>query len=834
MRIEHDIFDLIGGGERYHSAILTCFSFDPIFFSSFYLPNLRAAGMRNIMVLVDSSNYDAAMEGFSEYGALVQDMKCHLVRMTPTSKGVFHPKVVLLFGKKDALVAVGSGNLTYSGYLRNDELWGAFQINGSSSHNYPILKQVWQYINGIVPKNEVIECQFSWIKANCPCVEVAEQTTETFSSISDGSRAVFVGNTESGSIGRQINQTLSNEYVKQIKILSPFYDGDRLVGILQDTFGPETIHLIYDSSSPMLPAKVRDNWKTYSWNHDNRRLHGKAFQIECEDKTVFLLGSANATLAAWGTEDSYINDEACLLLTSDSKRDFFSELGIDLTIETEVVNNGKAGFPNDDTTKDRHLCHILSCIANQDGSLLLELDADISGVELAGLDNICKEIASIPVGSKDHTICTDLEGLTRAKLVVLTKDGKAVSNRCLVLSIQVLQNMNPSDLNRKLDILLESTPDWQGHIEEILSYGGYHSLRWDEVSKPTSHGSKASRSSYSAKDEDKTVTREDLDHVMVNVGFPPHVAANIKVADFLNANLKGSSLNLDDSDSAENITQKDIDAGIEPSGDNNAAVPSPARVADIYDSLVRYCKKTSQSYEKAIAAMTYNAVGIPEEFQYEPTIEDYSILATLSICSFYCQVHSEGKPFFDWNPFIISSLSRFLVLFKKGPAEQNGYAYRKSMEFLHDSIIYFLLILSSRRWFKISDMVSLLLMNIMDSLPEEGMASRERILEDYLKKIDKKELAYISECVNEIKVLFTTGPAITEEVIDLKERCDNYLTYKKAIGYCYLDTGSKRYVNKDGHQEDAGFHASLRHPGVNTLQIETGKRLKIRKFCEAQ
>ena len=140
MRIEHDIFDLIGNGGKYHSAILTCFSFDPVFFSSLYLPNLRAAGVKNIMVLVDASNYDEALEGYSGYGALVQDMKCHVVRMSPTSNGVFHPKVVLLLGKKDAFLAVGSGNLTYSGFLRNDEIWGAFQISGENSCNYPVLR----------------------------------------------------------------------------------------------------------------------------------------------------------------------------------------------------------------------------------------------------------------------------------------------------------------------------------------------------------------------------------------------------------------------------------------------------------------------------------------------------------------------------------------------------------------------------------------------------------------------------------------------------------------------------------------------------------------------
>ena len=121
MRIEHDIFDLIGGGSKYHSAIVTCYSFDPVFFSNLYLPNLRSAGPRNIIVLVDASNYDSALDGFEKYGNMVPDMKCHLVRMEPTSNGVFHPK--MSSGELSRLV--GKHRPTMQSYGRyGDTFWG--------------------------------------------------------------------------------------------------------------------------------------------------------------------------------------------------------------------------------------------------------------------------------------------------------------------------------------------------------------------------------------------------------------------------------------------------------------------------------------------------------------------------------------------------------------------------------------------------------------------------------------------------------------------------------------------------------------------------------------
>ena len=286
MRIEHDIFDLIGGGSKYHSAIVTCFSFDPVFFSNLYLPNLRSAGPRNIIVLVDASNYDSALDGFEKYGNMVPEMKCHLVRMEPTSNGVFHPKMVLLFGKKDAFVAVGSGNLTYSGYLRNDELWGAFQISGESSPNYPILRQAWKYLLELLPKDDAIDRQVSWIRENCPCIDTAEHNTEEYASLDNHTRAYFIGNTKLATIYSQVSDIIGVEAISSIKVISPFYDQNGFLNSMQNRYEPARISLVFDTLSQLLPHHLKENWHPYAWDHSSKRLHGKAFQFESEDKTI--------------------------------------------------------------------------------------------------------------------------------------------------------------------------------------------------------------------------------------------------------------------------------------------------------------------------------------------------------------------------------------------------------------------------------------------------------------------------------------------------------------------------------------------------------------------
>ena len=53
-----NILELFGADKnKYHSCIITCYSFDFLFFEQRVLPALRRAGMININVFVDEKMY---------------------------------------------------------------------------------------------------------------------------------------------------------------------------------------------------------------------------------------------------------------------------------------------------------------------------------------------------------------------------------------------------------------------------------------------------------------------------------------------------------------------------------------------------------------------------------------------------------------------------------------------------------------------------------------------------------------------------------------------------------------------------------------------------------
>ena len=76
---EENIFDLLGKGSAvYHSAILTSFTFDPYYFSNYYMPQMRSRGIKNVVVLIDSTQYDAILEDTETFKNFRHDFALHI------------------------------------------------------------------------------------------------------------------------------------------------------------------------------------------------------------------------------------------------------------------------------------------------------------------------------------------------------------------------------------------------------------------------------------------------------------------------------------------------------------------------------------------------------------------------------------------------------------------------------------------------------------------------------------------------------------------------------------------------------------------------------------
>ena len=162
----HNILDLLGGDKRkYHSCIITCFSFDFIFFEQRILPKLRHAGITNINIYVDAYQFEKQLNHFvwSELLDAKAGYSITPIKMT----GAFHPKVLLAVGKTKGFLAIGSGNLTSSGLSSNEEIWGSFHITETDKITEPFFQQTGEYLKkleGFVCGTNLLK--LNWIKEN--------------------------------------------------------------------------------------------------------------------------------------------------------------------------------------------------------------------------------------------------------------------------------------------------------------------------------------------------------------------------------------------------------------------------------------------------------------------------------------------------------------------------------------------------------------------------------------------------------------------------------------------------------------------------------------------
>ena len=140
----YNVLELLGADKnKYHSCIITCFSFDFLFFEQRVLPKLRHAGIININLFVDARMFQqqlAALEGNHRNNKSYSIVPIEL-------NGAFHPKIIMAFGKSNGFLAIGSGNLTNSGLSSNDEVWGAFHTYKTESKATPLFKTVYNYLN---------------------------------------------------------------------------------------------------------------------------------------------------------------------------------------------------------------------------------------------------------------------------------------------------------------------------------------------------------------------------------------------------------------------------------------------------------------------------------------------------------------------------------------------------------------------------------------------------------------------------------------------------------------------------------------------------------------
>ncbi|WP_229620691.1 phospholipase D-like domain-containing protein [Vibrio parahaemolyticus] len=339
------LFEEIKSG-GYEASIITTFNAYLPFYEEVVLRRLRNSGIRHNVLLMDALQ---CQRSFSSHPPSKAGRSYALLPMHV--EGAFHPKIILLLGKKKGLLSIGSHNLTLSGFGTNRELTNVFRFGTKGSTSVAkIFRQVLDYIeNWLDGQGDRLPSHskdiFEKIK------DVSPWLNENSSDLKD--IAVIASASDKPSLWQQLT-SIVNHPVHNVLVGGAFFDSqlsfldrlqkhyekaDIIVGIDPDTVKapPElsTLNKVRVVSSSEIGFSGKDSEQPKGY------LHAKFLVIETQNqKTYIITGSANPSAPAWLSSGSSGNTEI-MVVRSDSESTLVAEtLGLTRLKEESALLDG--------------------------------------------------------------------------------------------------------------------------------------------------------------------------------------------------------------------------------------------------------------------------------------------------------------------------------------------------------------------------------------------------------------------------------------------------------------------------------------------------------------
>lgn len=331
----------------YDSCIITTFNAYFPFYEEVLLRRLRSCGVQQNVVLIDSGMCQAAMK---DAYPLVAGKHYTLAPMD--CKAAFHPKIVLLLGKRKGLLAVGSHNLTFSGYGFNAEISNVIRYaKHSDKDTVHLFWHAWTAIqtwlddyglNLSKPARQSIDASIDgieWLKPSAKGKDAATQFIFTSTStppLWDQVKSYLPTNPSACFV---VGAFFDNKLSFLDRIVEDIVPDDLIVGVQ-----PSTVHAP-DHLLTRKDVNVVDNTGMMENNSDtegtevshHQYFHAKAIYVDDKQNPVFLSGSANPSAPAWIASDSRKNAEALVLRFDENIENTVEDLGFKSLAKAPIV-----------------------------------------------------------------------------------------------------------------------------------------------------------------------------------------------------------------------------------------------------------------------------------------------------------------------------------------------------------------------------------------------------------------------------------------------------------------------------------------------------------------
>lgn len=334
--MKRDLLHLIGDESGITNVIVLTHNIDFVFIQNLVLNALSRCGSPSLTIFADAG---CAAESFSLQAPLLGNLGTRY-RVVPVAmeRGFrFHPKAILLAGRKSARLLVGSGNLTFSGWRENGEIWVQFRSEDGTAE----IAAFKSYLDGLVARLALNDTLKSEIE------EAFDPATRSWAEQLD-EPAGLVGRIGSGPpLAEAMLEALGEVPNNNLFVVCPYFDerAQALVGLHQ-ALAPQVAEVLVDPRHTNLPPtaardlpenlELRPAWieRPGKTGHRRRFLHAKIYAVERGDEVLALIGSANCSQAALTMTGDRGNAELLAVVRFD-KREFEGLIKSELRISAE-------------------------------------------------------------------------------------------------------------------------------------------------------------------------------------------------------------------------------------------------------------------------------------------------------------------------------------------------------------------------------------------------------------------------------------------------------------------------------------------------------------------
>lgn len=518
--IEKKLYQEIPGGRnKFHSAVLTSFSFNFHHFENQVLRTLRQKWISSIMVLVDQRMLN------NELGVASENLKYLNQSYSVSgieSKGAFHPKINFLIGDNQLLLFFGSGNISPGGHGKNHELFTGFYADKENQVQLPLILEAWTYLLSIADQIEGYSRDrlFRILPRTCSLFGNQVTSRHEFYRLDEEMEVALLYHDES-TIFEQIVRIIPQDEIKQITVISPYFDEDGAALLnLRNQFNRAKIDVYLPSKYGLPPNKIKNHKSIefYDWERTKRgkqsissaedyyrKLHSKIIHFQAGDHEYCMIGSANATLAGLGSESgNTVNEEFCALYKI-SGIGLLQELGITgkkQTVSVTKLIRNDTQITNPDrpyrSKKARILCADLNGRRLQ---LKYHASAELIHHLVIYESNGSRVYRELFDTSETHlsalSLSDNILNSNPSYVVFESESGDETSNKQLINFIDKLYHTDPSRGNRTIRQVLTSLEGGTINEFEIIEF-----INDLNKSRSSSSGSRKLQGKSSSGNED--------------------------------------------------------------------------------------------------------------------------------------------------------------------------------------------------------------------------------------------------------------------------------------------------------------------------------------------